>query len=171
MQLFRDRRQKGIGTFVTTGADRARRRDFRSEFAPRELAARFFEVFGAVLLLLAIRVAISSFLHPMEWVGVFLLVIAGGGLLCATVVLRRPPVPRPRYWRTAVSGIIGSTCALLQLVCFVIVYYTPKEQIPRWFRGVMGLLVIAGTLAALVCIFSGLRDYITARRANSANVE
>src|SRR3974390_3435091 len=114
------------------------------EFAPRKLAGQFLATFGMLIIMAAFYGVIFSESPTPKWSTLFFMLITGVGLLAVGILLQKPRRPRPRYWRTAVNGVVCSGCSLLLLACVILVARTPKENIPRWIWGVIALLLVVG---------------------------
>ena len=134
--------------------------------APKNLLGQFIILFGALSIMAAFYELISSLYSGSaapDWSDFLLLLLIGVGLVCVGVWLAKPLRPRQRYWRTAVSGVVSSTCFVLLLVYAVIVARTPKGYIPEWLKYVIFVLIAVGVFAAITCIHSGIMDAINAR--------
>lgn len=165
--FVRDRAKQGIRPLQVTDKDKAQLQEFCAEFAPRRLAGQLIGTLGALIVVAAFYGVVSSDSSTPKWRTLFFMLITGVALVVAGGLLVKPPRHRPRYWRTAVSGVVCSACSLLFFVCVVIVVRTPKDHIPRWLWGVIGLLIVVGTFAAIVCIHSGIVDVLSVRLGKS----
>ncbi len=161
--FLRDRARQGIPPLEVTAKDKAQLQEICTEVAPRRFAARLIGTFGTLIVTAAFYGVISSDSPRPKWSTFLSMLVTGVGLVLLASWLIKPPRPRPPYWRTAVSGLVCSICALLFFVSVVVVVRTPKEQIPRWLWGLVGLLIVVGSFAAIACLHSGIMDWLQAR--------
>lgn len=165
--FLRSRLRRGIPILAVTDKDKTQFQELCTEFAPRRFMGQLIGTFGSLIVVCAFYGVISSESPTPKWGTFFFMLVTGVGLVLAASWLLKEPRPRPRYWRTAVSGVVCSACYLLFFVCVVVVVRTPKEHIPRWLWGVIGLLIVVGTFAAIACIHSGIMDVLSAKSDKS----
>jgi hypothetical protein len=161
------RLRQGIPILAVTDKDKTQLQEMCTEFAPRRFVGRLIGALGALIVMAAFYDVISSESPTPKWSTFLFMLVTGVGLVLVASWLLKQPRPRPRYWRTAISGIVCSGCSVLFFVCVVVVVRTPKEHIPRWLWGVIGLLIVVGTFAAIACIHSGIMDALGAKLESS----
>jgi hypothetical protein len=123
------------------------------------------DIIGRALLILGVAfliVPLNSVLRSEFKLGPALLsVLAGVILVFGGIVVLEPPglEGRPRFWWPAVSGFICSVCTFLLFVNLFVVYRWPAARASDWLIFGMLFSSVVGSLAAVVCIVTGVRAF------------
>src|SRR6266853_1160902 len=101
----------------------------------REFVGQLFGGLGMLFLTIAVHATVNADWSKPDLKGILAPLFLGVLLIVAAVVLSpRSGRPRPRYWSTAVAGVVTSGCILTLGACLAGVCFYPKHGAPEWLK-------------------------------------
>jgi hypothetical protein len=157
--FMRSRAKEGIGMTEITVKDRMEFQKARNKLNLRSLLGRLIGTFGALFIFVGLY---SPFMtepsHKWDWGAATGVMVVGIFLLFCAALIENPAMLRncPPAWYPAVSGFACSCSVLALTVCVVVTWRSSPGDPPKWVRSVLALSLVGGSLAAIVCILTGI---------------